>query len=682
MSQITEWTFVADVVSWINQILEERKDLPYSRAQVELRKKGKLQRRDLTLYDRQNKQKIVLTGEVKLPDKPDGRNPFQDALVLDAHGKADDVGAEYFITWNVNRCVLWRTFKPGTPITERYIEPYEVLPAPIRKSDELLHPRVQEQIKQFLVRFLERFAAIVTGAEPMVALPLDEKFIVVWEYALEPLVFETLDSINTLYNSDKKFTDSLNKWMRDDQGWIISKDEGVIRENLQSAAKFSCYVLANKIIFYKALRRRFTRMRALKIPKSITTGKELRELLEAYFQHAIETSKDYQTVFKGDFGDNLPFLSDEAVESWRDLTTQTDAFDFTQINYEIMGLIFERMLSPAERHKYGQHYTRSEVVDLINSFCIRNADATVLDAACGGGTFLVRAYQRKSDLSKKTLSHQDNIRQLYGLDISAYPVHLTTINLATRDLIESANYPFVVRNDFFKIKPGDAVFHVPLGGGQQATWTEIPKVDVFVGNPPYVRQEKIDEYYGKGYKKSLQGLAKKDVPGIEMSGRSDVLCYFFTHGFAFLKEGGYIGLLTSSTWLDTEYGFELQKLFLGNFEIVAILESWEPWFIGARVTTAVTILHHQPDAEKRNKNLVKFVYFKKSLSDFLSYNGEDGKSTYDQFRDFIESLTAETETDEFRIRVMAQSDLYGLGITAFTVEEDDDEDEEEEEDES
>jgi hypothetical protein len=140
-------------------------------------------------------------------------------------------------------------------------------------------------------------------------------------------------------------------------------------------------------------------------------------------------------------------------------------------------------------------------------------------------------------------------------------------------------------------------------------------------------------------------------------------------------------LLTSSTWLDTAYGFELQKLFLNNFEIIAILESWEPWFIGARVTTAVTILHHQPDRDKRFNNLVKFVFFKKSLSDFLIYKKEDGdaRATFDEFRDFIETMDGDYQSEDFQVRVVPQADLYGLGCTSFAPEEDEDEEGGEEE---
>ncbi len=678
MPQLTEWEFTGDVASRINRLLQSYPELPFKEARIEMRQAGRAKRRDLTLLNRRDKP--VLTGEVKMPDKPDGRSPFQHGVVEDAHHKADDAGAEYNFTWNVNRFVLWKTFETGKPISQRDIEHWEVLPAPIRTSDETLHSRVQAQIDDFLLKFLTRFADILSGAVPMRQAPLDEKFIVVYESSLEAPVAQTLAAIHARYQRDRDFVRDLDQWMREDQEWVISKDEDVLRDNLERAAKFSCYVLANKIVFYKALRRRFSKLHALRIPKHIGEGSDLSRHLNDLFRHAVEVTRDYETVFQNTFGDTLPFLSDEAVDSWRDLSEQTDGFDFTQLNHEIIGLIFERLLSTEERHKYGQHYTRSEVVDLINTFCIRAATARVLDPACGGGTFLVRAYARKKALAQGRLKHRDLLQQLYGFDISAYPVHLTTINLVTRDLIDEANYPLVARHDFFDVRLHDAPFTIPFAGEDAPlTMSGIGKVEAVVGNPPYVRQEKIGEYYGVQYKQNLQKLAAREASGAAFSGRSDLHVYFFPHAATFLENGGYLGLLTSSTWLDTAYGFRLQKYLLDNFEIIAILESAsEPWFTGARVTTAATILRRQSDPARRAANIMHFVKIQRELSDILTpYIDEDSRRQFfERVRDHIEEMTRDEVTEDWRIRCIRQAELYRLGQLSIEVDESEEEDDE------
>jgi len=681
MPEITEWEFTADVASQINGVIARRPDLPFSEARCEQRGRGSAKRRDLTLLGKNRKP--LFTGEVKMPGTREGRSPLNEAVVIDAHDKANAIGVEHFFTWNVNNCILWNTFETGKSITDRHIEFIKALPSPIATADEVKDPRVAEQIAQFLEKLLDRCAAISSGDIPIAKLPLDEKFINVWELAIFPIVQETHAALSRQYSSSPGFKRSLDKWMVEEQGSIPSNDEAITRENLERAAKFSSYVLANKILFYQALRRQFSGLRKLQIEDVIRTADALSIYLTDSFDHATRITKDYETVFAGDFGDGLPLMSENAVDFWRDLLEDTSKFDFTEIPYDVLGHIFENLLSPEERHKFGQHYTRSEIVDLINAFCIREPEAKVMDPSCGGGTFLVRAYQRKKDLSSGKLSHEQLIEQLYGTDISAYPVHLTTINLATRDLKQGANYPLVARKDFFKAKSGAGTFKVPNESGCEIK--PLPKLDAIVGNPPYIRQEKITEYYGQKYKERLQELVHTDAPGTVLSGRSDLFSYFFIHSYALLEDDGYLGLLTSSGWLDTAYGFDLQHFLLNNFEIVAIIESsCEPWFTGARVTTAATILRRQSDPEKRQANNVKFVWFKQRISEFIPQDHTDEdlrRVMFEELRDHIEQLEDGEDTERWRVRVVNQGELYRMGCFSFDLTPDDEDHADEEEDE-
>ena len=135
----------------------------------------------------------------------------------------------------------------------------------------------------------------------------------------------------------------------------------------------------------------------------------------------------------------------------------------------------------------------------------------------------------------------------------------------------------------------------------------IPQLDAVVGNPPYVRQEHIPKTKNKGDglepgTKEYYQAPVKDESRAVLAGRSDIHCYFWPHAASFLKEDGYLCFLTSSGWLDVEYGFSLQKWILLDFEILAVLESVdEPWFVGARVATTVTILRRQTDEKKTDE---------------------------------------------------------------------------------
>ena len=404
----------------------------------------------------------------------------------------------------------------------------------------------------------------------------------------------------------------------------------------------------------------------------------MRRALEGYFAEAKQVTGDYETVFGEDhseIGNRIPFYSDYGVRYWRGLINQIHEFDFSKLDYEIIGNIFERLISPDERHKYGQYYTRAEVVDLINSFCIRTGQESIIDPACGGGTFLVRAYARKRELAPDR-NHAQMLIDLFGVDISPFACHLTAINLATRDLIQEENYPRIARADFFNVTTKGRFLSLPSHARSKGLGksphhdVEIPPLDAVIGNPPYVRQEdiKTDKAKGRnprrGTKDYYRALVKKEAQA-KLSGRSDLHCYFWPHAYTFLKPDGWLCLLTSSQWLDVEYGFKLQDWILSKFKIVAIFESVvEPWFVGARVVTTATILQACADSNERRSNKVRFVQLRQPLADILAHDGTTAGAVQaaNSFRDEILALNENALTSRFRARLVPQSKLREDGI--------------------
>ena len=87
---VDERTFVPEVVGWINEFLNGRPDLPFGRAAVEEHVKGSAKRHDFRLYRRHTDQP-VLTGEIKMPDSPQGNHPLNAELVEDALSKLYEV---------------------------------------------------------------------------------------------------------------------------------------------------------------------------------------------------------------------------------------------------------------------------------------------------------------------------------------------------------------------------------------------------------------------------------------------------------------------------------------------------------------------------------------------------------------------------------------------------------------
>lgn len=667
MATINERQWQGRVLQWASELLKNNPDLPFSKVdqEFEVLVAGKTRRfNDLTLFDKQGKPVCVF--ELKLPDKSDGRSPRYLPVVTKTHETADAMGADYFVTWNVNSAVLWKTYIPGRAPFERSLAQYPSITT-IYSSEALDLPNIEAELKQWLTDFLQELGRIVTGVVLLPAQPLDEGFIQAIQSYLDPLLVGKIGAqLQQRYKADRAFAKDLRQWAVNDQGWTWDDSTAGLPDSLSRTARLACLMLVDKVVFYEAMRKVYAGLPALILPSSIVTGEQLRTRLNDVFAKAMKI--DYETVFTEELVDTVPFVADEAVELWREMVEDVEKYDFTRFGYEVIGRIFERLIAPDERHKLGQYFTPSYVVDFINTFCIRSVDDTILDPGCGAGTFLVRAYSRLRSIDPGK-NHEELLEQLWGVDIARYPAHMSVINLAARDLASTENYPKIIHDDFFKVFPQQSQYefyrrsYKVSGLSTERYQTVVPLFNAVVGNPPYTRQEEMEDLF-PGLKERAHAAIQKDWK-LEVSKRSSIYALFFLHGAAFVKEGGYLGLLTHSSWVDVDYGKYLQEFFLKHFKVVAILEPQaEHWFPAVDVNTSITILQRCNKKAERSNHTVKFVQMKAPLLQFLpKYGGEaERMEAFENLVHRIESIDSLQEDDLWRVFPVKQSDLWNEGL--------------------
>jgi type I restriction-modification system DNA methylase subunit len=413
-----------------------------------------------------------------------------------------------------------------------------------------------------------------------------------------------------------------------EQNWAFSHSP----DDYDKIAHQAAYLLVNKILFYTALQSKLN-LDPLEIPANLTRGDRLQKILQLYFDDVLAI--DYETIFTTDFIDEIAFPQDyQAIEIVRGLVNDLHRYNIAEIGYEILGNIFEGLIPVDEQRKLGQYFTRADVVDLILKFCLRGVGDYVLDPGCGAGTFLKRAYRHKMIMDSR-LKHEEILASLWGVDIAKFAAHLTTINLAINDLGSDENYPRIVHNDFFDEKPTTIAFSMPKRraanvydvGGKNREVEHPEHFDCVVGNPPYTRQEWMEDLIGgEGYKESLIERATTDQNGkriATISKRAGIHAYFFIHGTKFLDNGGRFGFIVSNSWLDVDYGKGLQEFFLKNYKILAIIESKvERWFVEADINTCIVVLEKCNDEEERGENIVRFVQLKRKLADLIPPGGK------------------------------------------------------------
>ena len=673
-----EVTFCARVKTWSEEIFAAQKDAYFAKVEIEESKGIGKKRSDLRIYRRKTDRTPLVAGEVKMPGTVEGMDPYSGRLLQDAEWKASECNARFFFTWNVNKLVLFDRKLWDKPFIERRVQEFD-LGLDLQSPDDLGRPEVESAIREFLGGFYAEVEAIAEDRRPDWGMPPDLLFIRAFESHIAWPVRLTAEFLTATAGSDKAFDAKLQEWMAKQQGWQVARNDArVWRELIDRAARTLCYVFANRLIFYESVRKKFSGLAELSIPKKARDAEALYKFFAATFQDAVDHSGDYETLFYpepegGDMAGRWIFGHETAADAWSAVLNNLRPLNFTQIKSDILGSIFQRLIAPEERHRFGQHYTNEELVDLINSFCIRRGKDTVLDPACGSGSFLVRAYNRKRYLDPRQ-RHDERLAQIFGADLSLFAAHLATLNLAAREIEDEANYPRVARRNFFEVRASQPFCHLPsrLGGGREPVL--LPKLDAIVGNPPYVRQELIPRRKQKGLK-PMQ--AKEDIsdlvytlwPGLRLTGRSDLHCYFWPVAAALLKEEGWFGFLVSSSWLDVDYGFRLQEWILQNFRIHAVFESTaEPWFEDARVKTSAILLQRCASGEERMAQLVKFVRLDvplKTIFGRIEETDEDERQhAVDKFRDLILKTKEDKHTDRYRIIVKSQLDLWQEGLRA------------------
>ncbi|NWF98799.1 MAG: Eco57I restriction-modification methylase domain-containing protein, partial [Nitrospirae bacterium] len=214
-------------------------------------------------------------------------------------------------------------------------------------------------------------------------------------------------------------------------------------------------------------------------------------------------------------------------------------------------------------------------------------------------------------------TNQEEQKHLFEEQIKALKQDIDRLR-ETRSKIQSPEHkPFVWDIDFAEIF-GDK-------GG----------FDIVIGNPPYVRQEKIAPpnklrsevslEEKRQYKEKLLSSIQVHYPFIKkIDKKSDYYIYFYFHGLSLLNDKGIFCFITSNSWLDVGYGKDLQEFLLKYCHIKAIYDNEaKRSFEHADVNTIIALLG-PPQITKNGKDwhalkeTARFVMFKKPFEEVIN----------------------------------------------------------------
>lgn len=159
----------------------------------------------------------------------------------------------------------------------------------------------------------------------------------------------------------------------------------------------------------------------------------------------------------------------------------------------------------------GQVYTKEIVADFMVGLLDLPKDAAIVDPCFGQGIFI-------RSLQKAKYSN------LTGIEID--PETYSKIDFSTFDGCNMLNL------DFFKFEPNEPV-------------------DGFILNPPYVRQEEIDDMDILGVTKDF---IQKKCGDFQIYSKANMYLYFIARCITLLKSGGQMVAIFPNAWLNTPDG--------------------------------------------------------------------------------------------------------------------------------
>lgn len=225
-------------------------------------------------------------------------------------------------------------------------------------------------------------------------------------------------------------------------------------------------------------------------------------------------------------------------------------------------------------------------------------DLRIVDPACGSGAFLVAAYdfmavqyeklnlylarlgEEQVDLTDAILRHN-----LFGVDLNAESVEITKLALWLKTAVRGRKLTDLDRT----IRQGNSVVSDPEAHPLAFDWSAGDLVDpaardprlaaatpedevvqarwadgfdAVIGNPPYVRQEWLDDASKAHWKSNYQCY----------SGAADLYVYFFERGLKLCKPGGMLGFITNNKWLRAGYGEPLRRWLASEVTVEQLVD--------------------------------------------------------------------------------------------------------------
>jgi hypothetical protein len=158
----------------------------------------------------------------------------------------------------------------------------------------------------------------------------------------------------------------------------------------------------------------------------------------------------------------------EGIDIALGLVKRLSRFNMSRIEEDVLKGIYQNLVDPDERHDLGEYYTPEWIAEYMVSRLLQDdVNKSVLDPACGSGTFLAATIRYKTEHMKQRGDErlQSILANVVGIDIHPLAVAIAKTNylLALRPLLKEARRSVVslpiYLADSLRVEPQGRVVH-------------------------------------------------------------------------------------------------------------------------------------------------------------------------------------------------------------------------------
>jgi len=199
--------------------------------------------------------------------------------------------------------------------------------------------------------------------------------------------------------------------------------------------------------------------------------------------------------------------TESGIKAARVLLDRLASYDLSSVDEDILKSLYQELVDPNTRHDLGEYYTPDWLAELIIDKVLNNdPDKSVLDPACGSGTFLAACIRRKKQLLKNKKPFQQLeaiLSSVRGVDVHPLAVILARTNFLSAlgtDLLSARQGPIsvpVYLADSIRLPESDVTLHDGVESFRIYADKEILRIPVNVAKNPDLTDkvvETIKEY--------------------------------------------------------------------------------------------------------------------------------------------------------------------------------------------